>query len=296
MGWASFTGVSSTLLFIVSAEPAPSMSAEQLKALAELIKAVGASSVKESFISAEFLKAIADLVSAIAWPIAVVVCAFLFRKQLSEFFGGVQTVKVFGAELSRQINTELQESEREAQKQTTRSVAPTQGELARATVVERIVSNADLSVVERQVAQLAVEYERVRGSMRASDERTRRMEVVVSKMRTLGRAAYPLRYELANSPSPGKRLAAIAILQVEPDYDMMDWLAERLTSERPFISYHALVAILIAMRAPDAKDNVSKMKAALDTLKGAESLVSGDSDRMAVLKEIRTVAQTLNVA
>jgi hypothetical protein len=297
MWWPSLTRMSIDVVFpALATEPsAPSVSPEQLKAIAELIKVVGASPEGRSAISAEYLKAIAELVSAIAWPTALVICAILFRKQLSEFFGGVQTVKVFGAELSRQITSELQVSEKEAQSQTTRSMAPTQGELARANVVERILSNADLSFVERQAGELAAEYERVRGSMRPSDERTRRMEVVVSKMRTLGRAAYPLRHELAGSRSPGKRLVAIATLQVEPDYDMLDWLAERLSVETPFISYHALVAMSVAIRAPNAADNILSIKSALDKLKGAKALLEGDSDRMSVLREIEAAAGRLKV-
>ena len=89
--------------------------------------------------------------------------------------------------------------------------------------------------MRQQVDELAAEHERVRGSMRVSDTRTRAMEVVVSKMRTIGRAAYPLRHELSVSASPGHRLQAIASLQVMPDYDLLDWLANRIDQERPFV-------------------------------------------------------------
>jgi hypothetical protein len=50
--------------------------------------------------------------------------------------------------------------------------------------------------------------------MRPSNERTDRMEQIFEKMRALATASYPLLDELAKSPSPGDRLAAVAILEV----------------------------------------------------------------------------------
>jgi hypothetical protein len=78
------------------------------------------------------------------------------------------------------------------------------------------VLDADVAVIRRQVHDLAVEYERIRATMRPSDSRTRRMEVVLTKMRTLAFAAYPLLDQLTNSSSAGERLAAVAILEVRP--------------------------------------------------------------------------------
>jgi hypothetical protein len=81
-------------------------------------------------------------------------------------------------------------------------------------------------VIRRQVHDLAVEYERIRATMRPSDSRTRRMEVVLTKMRTLAFAAYPLLDQLTNSSSAGERLAAVAILEVRPSQAYLNWLAE----------------------------------------------------------------------
>lgn len=72
---------------------------------------------------------------------------------------------------------------------------------------------------------LAREYETTRASMPPGDQRTRRMEVIVTKMRTLGLAAYPYVSEFSRSSSPGERLAAIAILQTSPDPQYWEWLA-----------------------------------------------------------------------
>ena len=84
-----------------------------------------------------------------------------------------------------------------------------------------------LSVICQEAEVLAFECERVRASLPLGDERTQKMEAVGAKMRTIGRTVYPRRHELAGSPLPGKRLEAIAALQVVPDYDMFDWLASR---------------------------------------------------------------------
>jgi hypothetical protein len=274
-------------------ETAPSISSEQLKGLTDLIKAVGASGESRGVLSPEYLKAVADLISAIVWPAVVVLGVLVFRKQLGDFFGGVQTVKLFGAELSRQLTSELKVSEQEAQSAVGLSAAPTEGELSRATVVERILSKTDLGIVKQQTDELAAEYERIRSSMLPGDARTRRMEVVVSKMRTLGLAAYPLRYELASSPSPGKRLFAIAILQVKPDYDMLDGLAERFPVEKPFVGYHALVAILLAIRDPIAKTHILEIQHAVAKLKTARASIGSDTDRINVLNQIEAAANAL---
>jgi hypothetical protein len=92
------------------------------------------------------------------------------------------------------------------------------------------------------------------------------MEVVVSKMRTIGQAFFPVRHEFAASPAPGKRLMAIASLEVSPDYDMLDWLAERISSEKPFVQYHALVAILLAAKALPAKAYLPSFERAVEKL------------------------------
>jgi hypothetical protein len=66
---------------------------------------------------------------------------------------------------------------------------------------------ASLDMVRTQVRSYARLYERTR------DERTRRMEEVYIGMRNIANASFPLLKELSGSPSPGERLAAVAILE-----------------------------------------------------------------------------------
>jgi hypothetical protein len=262
------------------------VSPEVLSKLAELIKATGAAgSPHAAFL--EYLKGTTDFFNSIAWPAAAVICVLLFRQQLTKFIGDVDTVKVFGAEISRKLS----QSAEEASATTGRSSAPSKGELIRATEVEELAAGADIATIRNQAEELAAEYERVRHSILPGDPRTRQMEVVVSKMRTLARAFYPLRHEFSNSSSPGKRLMTVAALQVDPDYDMLEWLAERLPVEKPFVGYHAAVALLLAMRAPKAKTYLSQIEPAVTKASEARSSLGKDSDRIRTLDDIeRTLA------
>ena len=75
------------------------------------------------------------------------------------------------------------------------------------------------------------------------------MNGVVAKMRTLALAADFLLDELMNAAgSPGRRLAAICILQLKPEMRTVPWLAERMRVEQPFVFFHASVALLNAVR------------------------------------------------
>jgi hypothetical protein len=69
--------------------------------------------------------------------------------------------------------------------------------------------------------------------MRASDERTQSIEQVFQKIRGLANASYPLLDELVNSPSPGERLAAVAILQSIASERHLEFLVKLVRSEKP---------------------------------------------------------------
>jgi hypothetical protein len=49
--------------------------------------------------------------------------------------------------------------------------------------------------------------------------------------------------EYAQSDRPGDRLAAVVIVQMSPDPKYLDWLADRFRTDRPFIFYHAALAL-----------------------------------------------------
>jgi hypothetical protein len=96
--------------------------------------------------------------------------------------------------------------------------------------------------VIESVRALARKYERERASRPPGPERTAVMQEITNEMRSL-----PLQTlvpeQLLRSTSPGERLAAIAFLQTRPERRHIDWLAERVTSEVPFIAYQSAVAL-----------------------------------------------------
>ena len=95
---------------------------------------------------------------------------------------------------------------------------------------------------------LAVEYERVRQDMPFGRERTRKMSEIASRMKRLALAAAPYLPQLAKSASPGERLAAVTILQMQFDPAYIEWLSDRLVEEVAFIGYQAASALLARVR------------------------------------------------
>jgi len=273
-------------------------SPEVLKALADLIKAASRSSStdgSDAWLTPDGLRAVATFIASISWPILALIFVLLFRPQLKDIVRRLTEFEFFG--VKGKIQNELSQSAQAAERSEGLSPAPTPGEIQRAIQVERLTTSADLPLVRQQVDELAVEYERVRGSMRASNARTRAMEVVVSKMRTIGRAAYPLRYELSISPSPGHRLQTIASLQVIPDYDsLLDWLADRIDKERPFVSYHALVALNIAASDERASVHREALEHALATAKEKGVAFGRDTDRQQQLRQLELQVERLQQA
>jgi hypothetical protein len=96
--------------------------------------------------------------------------------------------------------------------------------------------------------ELAREYERIRTAMPRGRDRTNRMYEVLMKMRVLGVAARPWLAELAGSSAPGERLAAVAMLQTQPDAAYIQWLADRCVDEPRFVGFHAAGALFTAVR------------------------------------------------
>lgn len=108
----------------------------------------------------------------------------------------------------------------------------------------------------KEMEALAAQYETLREKTPAGTSRTMLMENIVQKMKKIAGDGLPGLQDLMLSDSPGKRLAAIAALQVTPNIDHVLWLAGHVgNSERPFVGYHASVALFIASRAFREKFN-----------------------------------------
>ena len=97
------------------------------------------------------------------------------------------------------------------------------------------------------------------------------MEQIFQKMRELATASYPLLDELAGSPSPGERLAAVAILQVFAAEQSLPFLVKLVGTEKPFVGYHAVKALHFAVGSSDPRvypqllEAIREAKASLDS-------------------------------
>lgn len=90
--------------------------------------------------------------------------------------------------------------------------------------------------------------------------------------------------ELQRSPSAGRRLAAIAILQTDPRREQLNWLAERLDNpnvEKPFVGYQAAAALLAAVTALKPADDL--LEQSLDRARELAEKLTTDPDRLRVL-------------
>lgn len=78
----------------------------------------------------------------------------------------------------------------------------------------------------------------------------------------------------------------IASLQVFFDFEMLDWLVQRVGSEAPFLQYQALVAILLGVQEKHAKAYVPSLEAAVSKLGQFRDSFGGDTSRTGTLEEI----------
>lgn len=144
--------------------------------------------------------------------------------------------------------------------------------------------DSSLDLIRGQVRSYAHLYERTRQRMRPSGERTRRMQQIFDKMCNLATASYPLLDELARSPSPGERLAAVAILQVFAADQFLPFLVKLVGSEKPFVGYQATLALKFAAGALDPSIYPLVLKAIKEAQAALTSASVGfDNDRQGVL-------------
>lgn len=214
---------------------------------------------------------------------------FSFKPEVRDL---ISRLKKFGLwstviELESKFQTKLNVSEREVLSvPATEPPAPvSQKDVQRSEEVAALYNHTDPDLVKSQIEKVAAEYEGVRANYQSGSVRTRQMTAVMAKMRTLGRAAYPYRHELIASESPGKRLMAVASLQMSPDYQLIDWLASTTKTEAPFLQYQALTALLIAVRNAGPQMKLPLIKAAA-VAKSALSSEDRDVSRWNLLENI----------
>jgi hypothetical protein len=152
------------------------------------------------------------------------------------------------------------------------------------TLFSRKAASRREEAVREQIRELASQYSQIRSEMPSGHDRTLRLELIADQMRALGSISEPSLQELMISGSPGERLAAAVALQVQPRAKYLHWLAERLKSEKPFIGYHAALALLSAVRKLEEQDR-GRLRSAIEEARAALGADLVGSDRWAVLEE-----------
>jgi hypothetical protein len=116
------------------------------------------------------------------------------------------------------------------------------------------VKDLPVGDLTNQIERLCIEYEMARAVLSSGSNRTKVMNGIMAQMRTIGPSVSFLLDEFKSSPSAGKRLAAIAIMQMEPSKADPQWLAARFGSESPFLFYQAALALKALARSSSGSD------------------------------------------
>lgn len=113
------------------------------------------------------------------------------------------------------------------------------------------VDKGALTNLRHQLIEYAAEYAHIRKALDPGDKRTRQLELIATKIRTLALEGAPLLADFIAGTTPGERLVAAVFLQVTPNAEFLNWLGDRLGERQPFLGYHAAVGLLAAARNLD---------------------------------------------
>lgn len=149
----------------------------------------------------------------------------------------------------------------------------------------RLEPPASVSAREALLA-LAREYDATRGHRRAGAERTAEMEGIVARMQPL-LADIPESAALAwgEDESAGVRLLMVRWLHDHPLTLDGLWLAQRVLGEKPFISYHALLAFQQAARVLPLAE-LDNLDVALKRVNSKLASLKTDADRLHAYEEV----------
>ena len=256
--------------------------------------------------AAGVLQGVAAICTAVVWPVLIGLVLWVFREPAKELLQaavgvaeGATRFKIWQMEFDRDVQQQIARSEsaalvssESAPAAAVRSLStdPAAGATAAAAISSTEVSaaagvrslldaapNSTLrkaaeDTIKARMVGFAQEYETTRASMHRGPERTRAMNAIVAKMRTLALAADLFQDEwMAADSSPGRRLAAICILQLNPEMRALPWLVDRMRVEQPFVFFHASVALLNTARRFGQGNRESVSKALRDALGQVQS-------------------------
>lgn len=221
---------------------------------------------------AAVITAIAALLGALAWPVVFVTFFIIFREPLGATFRALSrlldrlkklkfgdTEMDLGEALDRQASRFLSEAVANPQDISAQQIRA-------AAKLEVKANHLDVQTLKDQIESLCTEYETIRKVMPSGPDRTQAMTEVLVKMRMIGPAVSSFVEEFKGSTAAGKRLAAVAIMQIEPDKADFAWLTERFRVDQPFIFYHAAIALFNIHRTGSSERRRQAQTAAQESL------------------------------
>ena len=193
--------------------------------------------------STKIIGALAALLGAVAWPTVMLIFLMFFTHELRAIASRVPAL----LDRIRKMTVVGVVAELDA----LADKAPKTGEVT----AEQTRAAAELVIESREVGKehlfaeldkLCFQYDTIRRSMAAGLARTQEMSRIIVKMRALGPSTSTRINVYKDSGSAGSRLAAVAMMQMEPGKADLDWLLERFRIETPFVFYHASLALVNA--------------------------------------------------
>lgn len=211
--------------------------------------------------TARLITSIAALLGAIAWPTAFLVALFAFRKQLRDQLGRLRKGKVGF------IEVELEQlASASADELPKASGAVTVEQVSSAARIEARSEDIGQTELLRQLDKLAIEYDTLRRTLPPGPKRTMAMTRILAQMRAIGPSVARRIDAYKTSGSPGSRLAATAIMQMQPASADIPWLVQRFRDDAPFVFYHAALALQNLANDADEATRDRVRKAAADAL------------------------------
>jgi hypothetical protein len=202
----------------------------------------------------QLITALSGLITALAWPAIVVFVLFRYRKELAAGVGGLakRLPQAKSFELGP-LKLALSESV-SAAVQVPADPGPVDQQKAiqqQRRIGEALKAEADTAMlpqIKTHLDDLARQYELMRAARdvqkrKANDAEIIEMNKLVGQMRALAISCAGFWADYASSSRPGDRLAAVVIAQMSPDPKYLDWLQGRFAVDRPFIFYHAALAL-----------------------------------------------------
>ena len=228
---------------------------------------------------AKLLTAVAALVGAVAWPLAFLAMISVFRTELRSILSKLPLLleRVKKASLPG-IALEL-DRVADAEDVSNKKGAITPLQIEAASRIEIQTRELGPQEVLNELDKLCLEYDSLRGTLPAGDNRTRAMTRVLVKMRSLAPSLVNSLDTYKESGSPGSRLAAIAMMQMVPRAADLNWLKDRFSSEQPFIFYHAALALQNVANISDTPEKKARLRKVVEQALAAVQGFAGAPDR-----------------